>query len=314
MPIHRIEPEHAGERVDVWLGQHGPDVSRSRAQQLIREGHALINGRPVKPHHTLHAGDQVEWTLPPVRETHLMPEAIPLDILFEDEVILVLNKPAGLVVHPAAGHADGTLVNALLHHCADLGGIGGELRPGIVHRLDKDTSGVMIIAKTETALHALSHAFKERAVTKTYLALVRGRPEPAADELETLIGRDPYHRKRMSARVDSGRIARTRYRTRETYAESALLDVHIETGRTHQIRVHMAYIGHPILGDHEYGKARSLADGTPVTRQMLHAATLSVPHPTGNRRLEFNAPMPDDMRELIQHLRAHGSAPGSRNR
>jgi 23S rRNA pseudouridine1911/1915/1917 synthase len=300
---HNVSTAEAGGRVDVWLTGHLADTSRARAQQWIREGHVLINDTPPKSSYLLRAEDRIRVRVPEPRPVGIEPENIPLHILFEDPHMLVLNKPAGLVVHPAAGHEAGTLVNALLHHCHDLAGIGGELRPGIVHRLDKDTSGVMVVAKTEAAMNALSHAFKARTVQKNYCALVKGVVQPEAGRIETLIGRDPHHRKRMSADVTAGRIAVSHYRVMEQFADASLLDVRIETGRTHQIRVHMAHIGHAIYGDQEYGKVRMLADGTPVERQMLHAARLMVPHPVTGVVLEFDAPLPDDMRRIIRLAR-----------
>lgn len=251
----------------------------------------------------LRADVVVHFEPPPPVPATLQPEAIPLDILYEDADILVLNKPPGLVVHPAAKRETGTLVHALLHHCHDLAGIGGELRPGIVHRLDKDTSGVMVVAKNETALTRLAQQFKARTVKKKYIALVRGVVTPPEGAIETLIGRHPQHRKKMSAKVPRGRTARTRYRTLEVFPNAAWLSVMIETGRTHQIRVHMAHYGHPILGDPLYGRARTLCDGTPVHRQMLHAATLCIRHPVTRQELEFEAPLPEDMRAVIRHLR-----------
>ncbi len=300
---YRVSELDSGERLDVWLSRQLDEVSRSRIQQWIKDAYVSVNGEAVKPNASLKPDDLVVVRPPPAKKVALAPEAIPLDILFEDRDILVLNKPAGLVVHPAAGHEGGTLVNALLHHCDDLAGIGGELRPGIVHRLDKDTSGLMVVAKTEAAMAGLSRDFKERRVTKRYWALVRGVVEPESGQIETLIGRDPHHRKRMSARVEHGRSARSQYETIESLGEATLLNVLIETGRTHQIRVHMAHLGHPILGDREYGRARKLADGTEVPRQLLHARGLALQHPVSGAALEFTAPLPEDFREIIRRLR-----------
>lgn len=303
MPTHKVNESDSGQRLDQWLQQQQADTSRARIQQWIRDGHVLVNGSPQKPRYAIRGGDRVTVSPPAPAPVEVEPEEIPLDILFEDGDLVVLNKPAGLVVHPAPGHHSGTLVNALLHHCHDLAGIGGELRPGIVHRLDKDTSGVMVVAKNESAMQLLTQSFKARSVRKHYQALVRGSVTPASGRIEGLIGRDPHHRKRMSAKVARGRNAITNYCTVETYSEATLLDVEIETGRTHQIRVHMAHIGHPILGDAEYGHYRSLADGTPAPRQMLHAARLALNHPRTHLPMEFSAPLPADMRDLIQHLR-----------
>lgn len=303
MPKHDVNDSDAGQRLDLWIQRQLIDTSRARIQQWIRDAHVLVNGSSQKPGYLVRSGDKVEVAPPPPVDTELVPQDIPLDILFEDSDILVLNKPPGLVVHPAPGHSGGTLVNALLHHCADLAGIGGELRPGIVHRLDKDTSGVMVVAKNEAAMVELGRQFKERDIKKEYLALVRGCVEPASGQIESLIGRDPRHRKRMSARVQRGRTAITGYSTRETFVCATLLDVRIQTGRTHQIRVHMAHIGHPILGDSEYGRNRTLPNGTSLPRQMLHAALLTLNHPRTLQLLEFHAPPPDDMRSIIEQLR-----------
>lgn len=300
-----IAPGDAGERLDAWLARTVPEHSRARWQQLIRAGGVRVNGVARKPNHRLAAGDRVEFDAPPPpAPIALTPEAIPLSVLYEDADVLVINKPPGLVVHPAVGHERGTLVNALLHHCADLDGIGGEQRPGIVHRLDQDTSGVMVVAKNETAMRRVGNQFRNREVRKEYQALVWGCPEPPQGRIETRIGRSSGNRKKMSARAPGGRPAVTHYRTVEDYGPVSLLAVRIETGRTHQIRVHMAYIGHPVVGDAMYGRGRRDPLPAPAERQMLHAATLAFTHPTTGDRLEFVAPLPDDMRRLIAALRA----------
>ncbi len=303
MPRYDVGAEAVGERLDRWLSRACPDLSRARIQQLIKSGHVLLNGASSKAHHPVAEGDIIILEIPETQPTEVRPEAIPLDILHEDADVLVLNKEHGIIVHPAAGHETGTLVNALLHHCGELASLGGEKRPGIVHRLDKDTSGVMVVAKTERALRDLSRQFKERTIRKVYSALVRGHPVPETGDIDTLIGRNPHNRKKMSARVERGKRAYTRYRTVEVFEDAALLEVVIETGRTHQIRVHMAHLGHPILGDREYGRARVLADNLHVERQMLHAAQLTFHHPATGQPVEFNAPLPADMRDLIRHLR-----------
>jgi len=305
MPVFDVPADAKGERLDVWLHRAWPSCSRSRIQALIKEGHVRVRGVvPQKSNSKLMGGERIEAVEPAPVDVPVAPEPIPLDVLFEDEHMLALNKPAGLVVHPAPGHAQGTLVNALLYHCGELPGIGGEKRPGIVHRLDKDTSGVMVVAKSEAGMHGLVRQFKNRTLKKEYLALVRGVPSPAAGVIETLIGRSVGDRKKMSARVDQGRPARSRYETVETYADGALLRVWIETGRTHQIRVHMAHIGHAIWGDETYGRARTLPDGQEVPRHMLHAAQLELKHPLTSQPLTFAAPMPDDMRGIIRLLRS----------
>ncbi len=305
-----VNPEDAGMRLDAWLARRRPEHSRARWQALIRSGCVTLNDRPaMQPDQRVSAGDMVQARIPPPTPTTLTAEPIPLNVLFEDQDIIVLNKPPGLVVHPAAGHASGTLVNALLAHCPNLAGVGGEQRPGIVHRLDRNTSGVMVVAKNETAMRALAAAFKYRAVKKEYVALVWGIPTPPAGRLETLIGRHPRHRQKMSVRPTAGRTAVTTYETVESFGEIALLRVRIETGRTHQIRVHMAHLGHPVVGDTQYGRPRR-TDISPISRQMLHAARLAFPHPCTGVPVVCEAPLPTDMQSLIEALRRpHGQPP-----
>jgi 23S rRNA pseudouridine1911/1915/1917 synthase len=297
-----VQPGEEGNRLDVWLGSRKPELSRARWQELIKSGHVRVNGQIKKPHYDLRENDVVETEIPPAEPTEIVAQDIPLNILFEDSDVLVLNKPAGLVVHPAPGHSDGTLVNALLHHCKDLEGIGGEQRPGIVHRLDKDTSGVLVIAKNELAVTRLSAQFKSREVRKQYAALVWGRPTPERGTIETLVGRSSHDRKKMSAKPASGRPAVTHYETIRKFPEASLLRVRIETGRTHQIRVHMAHIGHPVVGDTQYGRARKTVRPVPAARQMLHAEQLAFAHPRTGQPLEFVAPIPEDMRTLLKQL------------
>jgi len=287
-------------RLDAWLAEAVPEHSRSRWQSLIKDGLVTVNGAPCKANQKLRAGDRVEWTVPEPVAAEPQAEEIPLNILYEDRDLIVINKPAGLVVHPAAGNETGTLVNALLHHCADLTGIGGEKRPGIVHRLDKDTSGVMVVAKNEKAMNSLSAQFKERDTQKEYVTVVKGVPFPPRGTVETTIGRHPVHRKKMAANVRGGREAVSQYETVEAFTDAALLRVKIETGRTHQIRVHMAHIKHPVIGDEVYGRGFRIK----APRQMLHAAKLSLIHPKTRKRLTFEAPLPADMEMLLGCLRA----------
>ncbi|NQU40327.1 MAG: RluA family pseudouridine synthase [Lentisphaerae bacterium] len=297
----------AGQRLDIWLHAHVPDLSRSRLQALIRNGSVRVDGAPTRPHASTQADARVTVQVPAAEPVDLTPQNIPLDILFEDGDIVVLNKPAGLVVHPAVGHPDGTLVNALLHHCHDLAGVGGELRPGIVHRLDKDTSGVMVVAKHDRALQGLVEQFKQGEVQKAYVALVRGIPDPPARRIESLIGRSRQDRKKMSAQPPRGRKSVTHYEVVETFGcEAARVDVKIETGRTHQIRVHMTHIGHPILGDPLYGRCKAIGDLGIPPRQLLHARQLSFRHPVCEDPLEFEAPLPADMVKWIEMLRGRG--------
>ena len=289
-------------RLDHWLAARLPDLSRARWQELIKEGHVRVNGQPKKPHYELRENDVVDYEIPPPQPTELVAQDIPLTILFEDSDILVLNKPPGLVVHPAPGHSDGTLVNALLHHCKDLQGIGGEQRPGIVHRLDRDTSGVLVIAKNETAMKRLAAQFKSREVRKQYAALVWGCPAPESGTIRTMIGRNPHDRKKMSAKPTSGRPAVTHYETVRKFPEASFLRIRIETGRTHQIRVHMAHIGHPVIGDTQYGRARKTNRPIHAARQMLHAEQLAFAHPITGKTLEFTAPIPGDMQTLLNQF------------
>ncbi len=308
---HVLRCESDGQRLDTWLTTRLDGFSRARIQQLIKDGFVLVDGKSRKPHHVLQAGSRVEVSIPPPQPTELKPESIPINLLYEDSDILVLNKPPGLVVHPAPGHASGTLVNALLHHCGDtsggrssLGGIGGELRPGIVHRLDKDTSGVLVVAKNQAALDHLAGQFKRHSVRKEYVALVWGCPHPETGTIESLVGRDPHNRKKMSAKPRAGRRAVTHYRVLERHEEASVLKVEIETGRTHQIRVHLAHIGHPVVGDTQYGRARVSKHAIKASRQLLHAERLAFAHPRTGKPLEFHAPIPEDMSVVIRALRA----------
>ncbi len=304
MRLH-VEPGEGGGRLDVWLASRVAGLSRSRLQALIREGSVRVNGASAKPNSTVAVGAEVCVEIPPPASVDLQPQDLPLTVLYEDAEILVLNKPAGLVVHPAAGHADGTLVNALLYHCADLAGVGGERRPGIVHRLDKDTSGVMVVCKHDAALEALGRQFREGGVAKEYVALVQGVPLPATGTVRTLIGRSPHDRKKMAVTTTHGRPAVTHYRVVETLPGGALLRVRIETGRTHQIRVHLAHLGFPVAGDRQYGTRRQTrTDAIQAPRQMLHAAQLAFTHPRTGKPLCFEAPLPPDMEELLSVLRA----------
>jgi len=303
LPERIVEEIDAGQRVDLWLSQKESSCSRVRWQQLIRDHQVRVNDEPVKPNHSLRPGQTVNWTIPPPAPTRLVPEDRPIRVLFEDEDVLVLDKPPDWVVHPSAGHETGTLVHALLHHCGEsLAGIGGERRPGIVHRLDQDTSGALIVAKTEIAMRELVRQFKAREVEKEYLALVVGQARPPEGRMETLLGRSPTHRKKMSTCVQHGRLAVTFYETMEQFEEAALLRIRLETGRTHQIRVHMAHLGCSVLGDTVYGRGGTKTLTAP--RQMLHAYRLSFTHPRTGQRMTCCAPVPDDMQVLLMELRA----------
>jgi len=293
-------------RLDHFLVEQLPEFTRSRLQGLIKKGLVQVNGTPARKNGTKLAKDaRVEVRIPPVQKTDLQPEAIPLDILFENKDVMVVNKPAGMVVHPSAGHASGTLVHAALAHAPEMEGIGGELRPGVVHRLDKDTSGVLIMAKNDAALQWLQKQFMARSVKKRYLALVDGRPPTPTGRIETPIGRDPAHRKKMAIlSPGKGRDAISEYKTIENFAEHTLLEVSILTGRTHQIRLHCAFLGVPVVGDALYGHRRQKIE---ISRQFLHAAHLSITLPGEKKARNFDAPLPTELEAVLTTLRARGS-------
>ena len=304
----RLTVDEAGVRLDVWLARRCAPLSRSRLQALIAAGLVTVDGQPASARAMTRPGQQVCVNLPPPAPAEPLPEALPLDVVFEDADLLVIDKPPGLVVHPAPGHAGGTLVNALLHHCDDLGGVGGVERPGIVHRLDKDTSGLMVVAKHDAAHLALAAQFQAGRVCKRYLALVHGRPARARGSIATTIGRHPVDRKRMAVNPPRGKPAVSHYEVLEHLGDFTLLQVRIETGRTHQIRAHLAHLGLPIVGDPVYGsRPRDRALKACPSRQMLHAAELAFDHPSDGRRLVFQRPPPADMAAFIEALRAaHG--------
>ncbi|MGQ9572758.1 MAG: RluA family pseudouridine synthase [Dehalococcoidia bacterium] len=294
----KLSADRNGERLDAFLARRRPqELSRSYARKLIADGLVAVNGAPSKPSHRLRRGDSVVVLLPPPEVTALKAEAIPLRIVYQDEDVIVVDKPAGLTVHPAAGHPRGTLVNALLTVCPELANIKGTLRPGIVHRLDKDTSGLLVVAKNEAAQASLARQIKQREVHKLYLALVRGRVEPPEGVIDAPIGRHPRRRQRMAV-VEGGRAAQTRYRLREFLDDYSLVEVEPLTGRTHQIRVHFASIGHPLVGDRVYGKASPL-----VGRQFLHAWRLGFRLPASGRYQEFKSPLPEDLAGALRALR-----------
>jgi 23S rRNA pseudouridine1911/1915/1917 synthase len=303
-----VEKSLLSERLDAFLRRKFPAVSRVALKRLIEQGHVRINGQPVKPTHSPHAGEEIEIHWPEPRPADARPEEIPLDILFEDPSLLVLNKPAGLVVHPAAGHEEHTLVNALLHHCGgELSGIGGVARPGIVHRLDKETSGCLVIAKNDEAHIALSAQFAGRQVKKVYNAIVCGELERDSGEIRAAIARHPSHRKRMAVREDdSGRAAHTTWRVLERLNSATFVEAQLHTGRTHQVRVHFQFLGHPLAGDETYGarqnKKLTELTGYEAPRVMLHARELSFVHPQTEESLSFEAPLPEDFREALGSL------------
>ena len=279
-----------GMRLDRFLAQELPHYSRSRLQALIREGHVTLNEKKARPREILRAGDAIRLVEPPPEKIETEPENIPLDILFEDDHLLVINKPAGMVVHPGAGNRSRTLVNALLAHCKTLSGIGGKERPGIVHRLDKDTSGCLVVAKNDLAHQGLSRQFAERTVEKIYLALVAGTMRKAHGVIEAGIGRHPKHRQRMAVNEERGRSARTDYRVMRSRDGISLIECVLRSGRTHQIRVHLHHLGHPVLGDKVYGRQRTVE----FPRQMLHAWKLAFHHPRDGTWRQFEASIPSD--------------------
>ena len=298
------------QRLDAALSELLSDLSRERIKSLIISENLLIDGDIcTDPSSKKCAGKAFSLTVPAPVEGPAQPQDIPLDVVHEDEHLIVVNKPAGLVVHPAAGHADGTLVNALLHHCeGQLSGIGGVMRPGIVHRIDKDTSGLMVAAKTDEAHHGLSALFAEHDIERRYLAIVNGRPNPPSATIEGNIGRSNVNRKKMAVVGDDrGKTALTHYSTKEPLDGATLVECVLETGRTHQVRVHMAHIGHSLLGDPLYGVRRkpllSRRKDIQFGRQALHAATLGFVHPITGKKLQFNCNFPPDMQELFMRLR-----------
>lgn len=303
-------------RLDIFLHQQFPCVSRNTLQRLIREGLILVDGEAVKNTHRPKAGEVVNIHWPPPKPAEVQPREIPLDVLFEDEWLLVLNKSAGMVVHPAAGNEDHTLVNALLHYCEGrLSGIGGVARPGIVHRLDQFTSGLMVVAKNDATHMALSYQFAQRQVEKLYHALACGVVQPPEGEINAAIARHPNHRKVMTV-LAGGRTAVTSYRTLERLRGATLVEARLHTGRTHQVRVHFKYLGFPLVGDAIYGRnanaqLRELT-GIEGPRQMLHARFLAFQHPTTQKRVAFEAPWPADFVETLDRLRAATSIPGKR--
>ena len=326
-PARRITAQTGPARLDQYLAGLDLGLTRSRLQQLIADGDILVNGAAVKPSHRIRPGDRIQLSSPPPQPAAAIPQDIPLTVIYQDAHLIVIDKPPGLPAHPGPGHPDGTLVNGLLALCPDIQGIGGRIRPGIVHRLDKDTSGLIIAAKTETAHHHLSQQIKDRAIKKGYLALVQGAPSPSSGIIDVPIARDPRRRTRMAV-TPNGRPSRTEYRTlqhitpptskrttphllhrptpptlertntptpQRTNAAQTLLELQLHTGRTHQARVHLAWLGHPIIADTLYGKP---APNLP--RQFLHAHHLAFTHPHTNQPLQFNSPLPPDLQSALQ--------------
>ena len=310
--IFTIDKSQIGQRLDIFLAQSEADISRSHVKQVIEEGDVLVNDKVPKVSQKLREGDVIILTQRPPIEATALPQDMPLNIVYEDEAIIVINKPAGLVVHPAPGNPDKTLVNALLFHCHDLSGIGGVLRPGIVHRLDKDTSGLIVAAKSDDAHRQLSAQFEKHDVHKKYLALVWGDVKGNHGEIVLPVGRHTNNRKKMSTKSKRGKDALTLWKVRERYGVSTLLEVEIKTGRTHQIRVHLSDRGYPVIGDQVYGNSAKIntvkdsllkAKIKEFNRQALHAAQLSFIHPQKDERVVFTADMPQDMTDLCAQLR-----------
>ena len=295
-PIEFIVSENDAKlRLDHFLAKRLPQYSRTRLQQLIRSGFVRLNGASTRPRQIVRAGDKIDVRESPVEQIETRPQRIPLDILFEDDDLIVINKPAGLTVHPGAGQREHTLVNALLSHCTTLSGIGGKERPGIVHRLDKETSGCLVVAKNDFAHRELSRQFADRTVEKIYLALVAGKLRKPAGVMEERIGRHPVHRQRMSVTTKRGRTAKTEYRVVRSNEEASLIECRLHSGRTHQVRVHLHHLGHPVLGDKVYGAP--LVKNFP--RQMLHAWKLGFRHPQTGEWKQFQASVPDDFKEAV---------------
>lgn len=295
------EKEDVGTRIDVFLAENMENLSRSGVQKLIEDGHIRLNGGKVKANYKLREKDIMDVQIPDVKEVEILPENIPLDILYEDKDVIVVNKPQGMVVHPAPGHTSGTLVNALMYHCGEeLSGINGEKRPGIVHRIDKDTSGVLMIAKNDAAHQSLAAQLAEHSITRKYNAVVfNGFPEDTGT-VNQPIGRNPQDRKKMAVTEKHSRHAVTHYRVLERLEKFTLIEAQLETGRTHQIRVHMTYIGHPLLGDLVYGPKKQPFS---LEGQALHARVLGFIHPTTGEYMEFEAPLPPHFEALLERLR-----------
>ena len=299
------------ERLDSFISRSVPEITRSAALRLIETGFATVNGQKQKPALKLKGGEEISIIIPPPAPAEPQPEEIPIEVLYEDSEVVVVNKGAGMVVHPGAGNPEGTLVNALLAHCKDLSGIGGELRPGIVHRIDKDTSGTLVVAKSDRAHNALADQFKEHTIKRVYLALVYGSPKEDKGRIESIIGRHPTERKKMSTKARHGKDAVTHWRVVARYPGVTLLRLRLETGRTHQIRVHLSEAGHPLLADEMYGGGGRLSGlQDPVLKQMiramgrqaLHAKTLGFLHPISREYLEFDTELPPDMAGIVAYL------------
>lgn len=303
MRVLTVEPGAAGVRLDRWLAGQLPGLSRARLRTLVEEGRVRVGGKVLKPAHRLRGGEAVEVEIPPPVAEVLEPEPIALSIVYEDHDVLVIDKQAGMVVHPGAGHARGTLASAVLAHAPETAGVGGPRRPGVVHRLDKGTSGLLVVAKTRAAYDALTAQLAARTVTRRYLAVVHGRVTRDEGVIEAPIGRHPHDRTKMAVHAPGkGKRAITRYRVLERLRESTYVEARLETGRTHQIRVHLASLGHPVVGDDTYGR-RVKEPPMALDGVALHAAVLGFVHPVTHQRMEFTAPLPQRIERLLSHLR-----------
>lgn len=298
---HIITEEEQHQRIDKVLSQWNEDWSRSQVQEWIKEGRVTVNGATVKANYKCEADDRIVVSVPEPEVLEITPEKMDLDIYYEDRDVIVVNKPRGMVVHPAPGHLSGTLVNGLMAHCKDLSGINGVLRPGIVHRIDKDTSGLLMAAKNDYAHEKLSQQLSNKTVTRKYKAIVHGMIPHDVGTIDAPIGRDPKDRQKMAV-VDNGKHAVTHFRVLERFSQYSLIECELETGRTHQIRVHMKYIGHPLAGDPKYGPKKTLN----IEGQALHAEVLGFIHPRTEEYLEFKAPLPDDFSRILTFLRSEG--------
>lgn len=307
-----VHKDEKGQRLDQFLQKQVPDLSRAQIKKLIEQKQVQITPGSLKPAYLLKGGEEISLTIPPPEKLEVQPEALPLNIIYEDSDLIVLNKSAERIVHPGAGVKEGTLVHALLHHCQDLSGIGGVLRPGIVHRLDKGTSGVLVVAKNDLAHQVLAAQFKERQIKKIYHALIWGKPKRERGRIEKPLGRDPKDRKKMSSRAKQTREAITEYRMLKNYGPISLMELKPQTGRTHQLRVHLSELGHPVVGDPIYGKGlrklASLPEGLrekikALPFQLLHASELSFEHPRTHQLLHFKAPLREEMKQIEEELK-----------
>jgi len=300
-----VQPSNSGERIDIFLATE-TGITRSQIQKSVERGDILVNNKAVKPNYRLRLDDVLSLNIIEKEDESLVPEPLPVDILYKDEHLVVVNKPAGMIVYPAAGHSHGTLMNALAYQCGPLAAMGGPLRPGVVHRLDRDTSGVMVVALENSAYYSLAEQFKQRTINRRYIALVYGTLKEDEGEIVLKIGRSESDRKKMSTRVKKGKEAVTRWRVIQRFGRATRIEVRLGTGRTHQIRVHFSSIGHPVLGDRTYGKKIEIevrpGERISFPRQMLHAELLGFEHPATGRYLEFSSPPPDDMAQKILEL------------